>query len=43
MTKQTSQNDIEKTQFVWKTSYTVVLVVNAIYIYLFYLLMQNLS
>lgn len=28
-------------KFVWKTSYTLVLLLNAIYIYLFYLLMQN--
>lgn len=30
-------------KFVWKHSYTLVLLMNAVYIYLFYLLMQNLT
>lgn len=30
-------------KFVWKHSYTLVLIMNAIYIYLFYLLMQNFA
>lgn len=30
-------------KFVWKFSYTLVLALNAIYIYLFYLLMQNFA
>jgi len=43
MTEPTSNNDSEKIKLVWKTSYTIVLVANALYIYLFYVLMQNLS
>jgi len=30
-------------KFVWKWSYTFVLLLNAAYIYLFYLLMQNFA
>ncbi|CAM3467620.1 hypothetical protein AEQU2_02550 [Aequorivita lipolytica] len=30
-------------KFTWKWSYTIVLLVNAVYIYLFYLLMQNFA
>lgn len=33
----------EKQKFTWKLSYTIVLLVNAFYIYLFYLLMQNFA
>jgi len=33
----------EKQNFVWKWKYTVVLLLNAVYIYLFYLLMQNFA
>ncbi len=31
----------EKEKYIWKKSYTIVLVVNAIYIILFYLLMKS--
>lgn len=33
----------EKEKFVWKQSYTWVLVFNAVYIVLFYLLMKNFA
>ena len=33
----------EKQKFTWKWKYTVVLFLNAAYIYLFYLLMQNFA
>ena len=36
------QNSVEKQKFVWKKKFTLVLVVNAVYILLFYLLMKHL-
>ncbi|CAI8218939.1 MAG: Uncharacterised protein [Flavobacteriaceae bacterium] len=35
------QNSVEKQKFVWKKKFTLVLVVNAVYILLFYLLMKH--
>ena len=34
---------LETPKYSWKTSYTIVLIMNAIYILLFYLLMQLFS
>lgn len=34
---------MEQQKYVWKKVYTVVLVVNAMYIVLFYLIMKNFS
>jgi hypothetical protein len=34
---------MEKQKYVWKKVYTVVLVANAIYIVLFYVIMKNFS
>jgi hypothetical protein len=34
---------MEKQKYVWKKVYTVVLVANAIYIVLFYIIMKNFS
>ena len=34
---------MEKQKYIWKKEYTVVLIVNAIYIVLFYVIMKNFS
>ena len=34
---------MEKQRFVWKKEYTAVLIANAVYIMLFYILMKTLS
>jgi hypothetical protein len=34
---------MEKQKYVWKKEYTVVLIVNAVYIVLFYVIMKNFS
>jgi hypothetical protein len=34
---------MEKQKYVWKKEYTVVLIVNVVYIVLFYVIMKNFS
>jgi hypothetical protein len=34
---------MEKQKYIWKKEYTVVLIVNAVYIVLFYVIMKNFS
>ena len=34
---------MDKQKYVWKKEYTVVLIVNAVYIVLFYVIMKNFS